>query len=62
MFLSANSSVGNKINYYPTYTTPFHPIFKAAMNMRTSALKHHIVQKGPNILDEYIASAVMANE
>jgi hypothetical protein len=59
---TANSSVGNKINYYPTYTTPSHTIFNTAMNTRTSALKHHVVQKGPNILQEYITSAVMVNE
>jgi hypothetical protein len=58
---TANSSVGNKVNYYPTYTTPYHTIFNTAMNMRTSALKHHVVQEGPNILEEYITSAVMVN-
>jgi hypothetical protein len=58
---TANSSVGNKVNYYPTYTTPSHTIFNTAINMRTSELKHHVAQKGPNILEEYSGSAVMVN-
>jgi hypothetical protein len=58
----ANGSTGNKVTYYPNYTTPSHPIFNTAMNMRTSALKHHVVQKGPDILKEYITSVVMVNQ
>jgi hypothetical protein len=45
---SANSSVGNKINYYPTYTIPSRPIYNTAMNQALPKGYHLDVVGGPS--------------
>jgi hypothetical protein len=55
---TANSSIGNKISYYPTYTTPSHTIFNTAMNIKTAASYRH----GVSSLEKYTASVVKVNE